>query len=176
MADEKKPDTDETQDKPKKASKKIMMMVAAAMIIEAGVLIGAAMMTKTPEVNAQSFKENENSDLDRLVEIPVLNDRLSNSRQGIVYLYETEIVIQVKARSKDDVTKRLEENKAHIKMVVSTLWRQAEPRYFDEPQLSTLTRQIEEELSVIVGEDPKTGEAYIEGVLIPVLRGFPANY
>jgi len=176
MADEKKPDTEKTQDKPKKASLKIMMMVAVAMIIEAGVLLGAAMMTKTPEVSAESFAEKENSDLDRLIEIPVLNDRLSNSRQGVVYLYETEIVIQVKARHEEDVTKRLEENTAHTKMVVSTLWRQAEPRYFDEPQLSTLTRQVEEELSDIVGEDPKSGDPYIEGVLIPVLRGFPANY
>ena len=173
MADK---ETEQTQDTPKKSSMKVIIMVAAAMFIEAGVIIGAAFFTRTPEVSAAPFAEAAEADPDRVIEIPLLKERMSNNRQGIVYLYETEIVIQIREKYEKDVTRRLEENSARIKMMIGTLWRQAEPRFFEEPQLSTLTRQVESTLGEIIGTDPTSGESCLEGVLIPVLRGFPANF
>ncbi|NOG53581.1 MAG: hypothetical protein HND57_04525 [Planctomycetes bacterium] len=100
---------------------------------------------------------------------------MSNNKQGVPYLYETEVYIQVKRRYKADVTSLLEQNTARIKTEISTLWRQAEPRFFEEPQLNTLSRQVETKLRDIIPDDPESGEPRFESVLIPVLRGLP-NY
>lgn len=157
-------------------SLKVFMFVAMAMGLEAVVIIGAAIMTNTPEVQAGEFTADPAAQLDRIVEIPVVAQRFPNSKQGVTYLYETEIAIQVKARHQEPVTRILEENEARITTLVGTLWRQAEPRHFDEPHLSTLTRQLEEGLGDILGEDPNTNEPRLQGVLIPVLTGFRVDY
>lgn len=168
-------ETTVTEVKANNSHMKIIIMVAIAMLIEGGIIGGVAMFTRAPTVKA-AYVEAQTDDLDRIIEIPVLKERMSNSKQGIVYLYETEIVIQIKARYEKEVKARLEQNAAHIKMDIGTLWRQAEPRFFDEPKLSTLSRQVEDKLRDIVGEEPETGESCLKGVLIPVLRGFPANF
>lgn len=172
--------TDEARDKSSTGSKrlpaKVILMVATVMIIEAGVIIGAAIVTSTPEVKAGEFTPDPQAHLDRIVEVPVLEERFPNSKQGVTYLYDTRITIQVKARHQETVQRILNENQARITTLVSTLWRQAEPRHFEEPQLSTLSRQLEEGLGAILGEDPNTNEPRLHGVLIPVLTGFRVDY
>ena len=159
-----------------KLSLKVFLLVAAAMVLEAAVIIGVAIMTNTPAVQAGEFTSDPAARLDRLVEIPVVSQRFPNSKQGVTYLYDTEVAVQVKARHEEAVRQILEENEARITTLIGTLWRQAEPRHFDEPHLSTLSRQLEEGLGSILGEDPNTNEPRLQGILIPVLTGFRVDY
>ncbi|MBL1218255.1 MAG: hypothetical protein D8M59_12260 [Planctomycetes bacterium] len=172
MADTKE-ETAQEQTKSK-GGMKVIIIVAVAMLLEAGIIIGAAIITRTPEVQANYIEASEDNP-DLIEEVQVLSARMSNNKQGVPYLYETEVYIQVKRRYKADVTSLLEQNTARIKTEISTLWRQAEPRFFEEPQLNTLSRQVETKLRDIIPDDPESGEPRFESVLIPVLRGLP-NY
>ena len=163
-----KPEKDATKEAPaRKSSLKIIIMVAVIMVIEAGVLIGVAMFTRSPQVKADSgFLSQQEQALNRIVEVPVVRDRFPNSKQGVLYLYDTQITARVKTRHQKAITDFAEGNQALIKTTIAALWRNAEPRHFDEPLLSTLTRQAEEALKQIMPKDPTSGESLIDEILL----------
>ncbi len=178
MADAKKekqaPATEETP--AKKSPLKVIILVAVIMIIEAGVLIGVAMVTGTPAVKADSgFLSEQEAALNRVVEVPIVRDRFPNSKQGVLYLYDTQITARVKARNQKQIADFVEGNQALIKTTISALWRNAEPRHFDEPLLSTLTRQASEALKEIMPKDPTTGESLIDEVLLEGVTPYRAG-
>lgn len=152
--------------------KKVGMMVIALMVVEALVIGAAAYFTRPPEIVADNFVEATDAEEDRIIEVLVIDDRLPNRKQGIVYLYQTQIMVQVRIKHQEDVEALITENQGQIKTRLSAIWRQAEPRYFDEPMLSTLTRQAEDALSEIFGKDPETEQPIVCGVLIPTLTGY----
>lgn len=180
MPDEnnKKGKANEAKEKKGGLSIKLIIVVAGVFILEAAVLGGAWMMTSKPQVEAGTgtFQEDPVAKGNRIVELEVLKERFPNTKQGVAYLYETQITVQVKVRNKELVAKVLEENQARIKMQVGTIIRQSPPRHFDEPRLATLSRQFTQILRDIVGDDPQTNESLVEGVLIPTLTGYRSNF
>lgn len=172
-----RPDKDAPADATaKKSSLKVILMVAAIMVIEAGVLIGVAVVTKSPEVKADSgFLSAQEEALNHIVEVSVVHDRFPNSKQGVLYLYDTQVTARVKARNQKTITDFAEGNQALIKTTIAALWRNAEPRHFDEPLLSTLTRQAEEALKQIMPKDPTTGESLIEEILLDGVTPYRAG-
>ncbi|MFG0330947.1 MAG: hypothetical protein ACF8PN_13745 [Phycisphaerales bacterium] len=155
---------------------KVIIIVVGVVLMEVATIIGVAMFTNTPSVEAREFEIDEAATLNRIVEVPVLKDRFPNSKQGVVYLYETQITAQVRARDQQEIERILTENEARVKTIVSAIWRQAEPRHFNEPELSTLTRQLEEALGEVFGEDPNSNEPRLQGILIPSLTGFRSDF
>ena len=179
MPDEKDKKSKPNEAKEKKGglSIKLLIVVAGVFIVEAAVLGGAWMMTSKPQVEASTeFDPDPVAKGNRIVELEVLKERFPNTKQGVAYLYETQITVQVKVRNKDLVAQVLEENQARIKMQVGTIIRQSPPRHFDEPRLATLSRQFTQILRDIVGDDPQTNESLVEGVLIPTLTGYRSNF
>ena len=157
----------------KKSSLKVIIMVA---VIKAGVLIGVAVLTRSPEVKADSgFLSEQEAELNRIVEVPVVHDRFSNSKQGVLYLYDTQITARVKASHQQTITEFVEGNQALIKTTIAALWRNAEPRHFDEPLLSTMTRQAEEALKQIMPKDPTSGESLIDEILLDGVTPYRAG-
>jgi len=160
----------------RKSNLKVIIVVAAIMLIEAGVLIGVAMFTSAPSVKADSGYETEqDSALNRIMEIQVVHDRFPNSKQGVLYLYDTQITARVKTRHEKAITEFVAGNQALIKTTVAALWRNAEPRHFNEPLLSTLTRQAEEALKEIMPKDPKSGESLIDAILLEGVTPYRAG-
>ena len=172
------PREEQTQDdvQTKRLPFKLLVLIGSLMLVEAGVIVGVAVITNTPQVEAQPFATDPTAELDRIVEIPVVEERFQNTKQGVAYLYDTQITLQVKKRHESDVTAIIESNQARIRMEIASLWRNAEPRHFEEPHLSTLTRQAEKILDEIIGPDAATGESRVAGVLIPKLNGFRADF
>ncbi|MCL4198577.1 MAG: hypothetical protein KJZ69_13910 [Phycisphaerales bacterium] len=160
----------------RKSNLKVVLIVAAIMLIEAGVLIGVAMFTSAPAVKADSgFEAEQDASLNRVVEIPVVHDRFPNSKQGVLYLYDTQITARAKARHEKVIADFVAGNQALIKTTIAALWRNAEPRHFNEPLLSTLTRQAEEALKEIMPRDPKSGESLLDTILLEGVTPYRAG-
>ena len=155
-------------------SLKIIIAVAVILFLEIGTVFVTAVLTNKPQVAVgDPFMDDASADEERIVEVPVLHERFPNRKQGIVILYDTEIALEVKKKHQDDVMQTIEENQARIKTVIGTIWRNAEPRHFNEPYLSTLTRQTKDALAEIIDEKvPEGEESRVVGVLIPVLVGW----
>ncbi len=159
--------------------KKPVKMILAVMLIlglEVGTIFLTTMLTNTPQLEAGIFEEDQNADEERIVEVRVLDERFPNRKSGVTMLYETDLTVQVKKRNSEAVTQIIEENKGRIQMAIGTIWRNAEPRHFEEPYLDTLTRQAQEILEQIIDQDlPEGEETRVEGVLIPTLTGFRSD-
>ena len=156
---------------------KIILGVVIVLGLEIGTIFATAMLTNKPKVMAADpFKLDQSDESERIIEVPVIKGRFPNRKSGRSMLYQTEITVQVKKKNEDKVKQLIEENQARIKMSVGTIWRNAEPRHFNEPYLSTLTRQVRETLEKIIDANLPEGEdSRVEGVLIPTLTGFPSD-
>ncbi len=176
MPDEKK-NNDEAADGGGKKSIKVILGVVGILALEAGTIFGTALLTNKPDIAVgDPFATDASADEERIVEIGVVQQRFPNRKSGRAMLYETHIAIQVKKKDEELVQKIIEENNARIKTVIGTIWRNAEPRHFNEPYLSTLTRQATESLVEIVDENlPEGEETRVQGILIPTLTGWPAD-
>lgn len=160
----------------KKSPTRVVIMVAVIMLVEAGVLIGVAMLTRTPAVKAENgFQSLAEATLNKVVEVPIVRDRFPNNKQGVLYLYDTQITARVKARNENAIADFVDGNQALIKTTIAALWRNAEPRHFDEPLLSTLTRQAEEALKEIMPKDATTGESLIDAILLEGVTPYRAG-
>ncbi len=152
--------------------------VLVMLVVEAGAIVAfMSMMGKPAEVNAVEVHEDHGTDGSGLLELPVLNEKFTNSRQGRVWIWNVEVIVQVKESNSEAVGMEIEAKKALIRTGVSKIIAAAQHAYFNEPGRETLTRQIQEFMN---GQDviapSAEGEPRIDAVLIPGCIGFPADY
>jgi flagellar basal body-associated protein FliL len=144
------------QPAPKKGgmSLKTIMIMAVVLVIE-GVAISAAFMLsgKPAEVHADPAAHSEAAEMDKPVEILVVEDKFQNTRSGKTYLYDTQIYIVVKAKDEEGINAKLEVMSAQIAADIGTIFRRAEPAQLLEPTLATLTRQIKAVMDDRLGLD-----------------------
>lgn len=178
MADEenKKKDNEESSSnaKPGKIGLKTIILVVGLLAGEAAVVGGAMMMWAGPgEVQAE-IVQTDDAAAENVHELMIVSDRFPNHQSGKIWLWDTEIQIQVKQKNLEYVQRILEERNAEIKTGVSTLWRNAHHRHLTEPNLETMTRQLSEYLNTVFGEDAN-GEPRVHKVLIPRCVGLPGD-
>jgi hypothetical protein len=158
-------------------STKVIIVVLVIIVVEAGILLGVALMTSAPAVVASlGFAEDEEARLNTIVEIPVVADRFPNNKQGVLFLYDTRITAQVKKRYQPQVEAFIKQNQARIRTMIGAIWRNADPRHFDEPLLNTLTRQVHEAMHEIIPVDAATGEHPIQGILLEGVTPYRAGF
>lgn len=112
---------------------------------------------------------------EQISEILILSERFPNHQTGRVWLWETEIQVQVKSKHFDYVQRVLEERNAEIKTGISQIIRTSHHRHLTDPTLETLSRQVAEYLGGVFGSD-SSGDPRVQRVLIPKCVGFPADY
>jgi uncharacterized protein HemX len=152
---------------------KTVGIVAAVLLLEAVIIIGAVMYFVGPsEAEAMHMPGGEIADEDRIVETLILNARLPNNRTGVTYLYETEVYVQTKQRHTGRVKSELDQFQNEIRAELTAIWRTAEPYHFQEPRLENLTRKVCAMLSQRFGVDPNTDEPIIEQCVIVMGTGF----
>mgnify|MGYP005842110323 CR=1 FL=1 len=155
---------------------KTLAIVAGALLLEAGAIIGVFMLTSGPSaVQADPAAQDAAALADQPVEKLVLAEKFQNTRTGRTYLYDTEIYIVVKRRNQEHAESLLKEKTAQISADVTTIFRRAEPVHLLEPSLATLTRQIKATLDNRLGRDPESGESIIQEVLITKCTQFRAD-
>ncbi|MHC4976357.1 MAG: hypothetical protein ACYTF7_07095 [Planctomycetota bacterium] len=172
MADEKA-----TNDAPKKKLPiKTIIVVLGLLIAEGAVVVALmSMLGKPGAVQAGQSAELVVDDSNALNEVLIVEDRFPNHQTGRVWLWETEIQVQVKTKHLAYVEQALEERRAEIKTGISTIFRNAHQRHLTEPNLETLSRQVTSYLNEIFGHDSES-EPRITRVLLPKCVGFPADF
>jgi flagellar basal body-associated protein FliL len=107
------------------------------------------------------------------VELPLLESRFPNKRNGKTFLYDVKIFLSVKKESADKVKTVIADHNALIQDRVRTIIAESDPDKLGggaEPGLETLRRQVKYQLDEIVGD------GLIDDVLIPQCIPFPADY
>jgi flagellar basal body-associated protein FliL len=162
---------------PKKGmSFKMILVVAAMLIVEGVVVVGVMMFVGKPsEVKAIDLGELIDP-AEKLIEIPLIHERLNNDSEGRIWIWDTEIVLQVRARHESYVRSTIVERQAFIRTGIAQIWASARHHHFNEPGRVTLSRQIREMLNRDIFERDPTGEERITSVLIPKCMGFPSDY
>lgn len=161
----------------KKLPIRTIAVVLIMLVVEGAAIIGIMMMFGGPsEVAAQPglFGAASSPDQDT-IEIPLLNEKITNSASGRIFIYDTEIQILTKERHRNAVQNVMDTRMASIRTGISRIFAAAEHSYFAEPGLETITRQITMFLHSIFPEDGD-GNEMVTGVLIPKCMGFPADY
>jgi len=102
----------------------------------------------------------------------ILDARLPNAREGVEFVYPTEVYAQVKARHTDRVVVELEQFQNEIRAELTAIWKTSEPRHFREPRLETLTRKVESLLTERFGLDPESGEPIVVKAVVVMGTGF----
>ncbi len=161
----------------KKLPIRTIAVVMVMLLVEGAAIVGIMTLFGGPsEVVAQPglFGEATSPEL-QPVEIQIINEKLTNSASGRIFIYDTEIQILTQERHRATVQSVMDNRLASIRTGVSRIFAAAEHSYFAEPGLETLTRQVTEFLQTIFPEDGE-GNEMVTSVLIPKCMGFPADY
>lgn len=169
------PDEAAQKNDSSKRSLKTVIIFAAALLIEAGLIIGAIMLLATPPQTTEASAALGTAGVpmeDRIREILIVDTRLPNRKTGVTYLYNTEVYAQVKSRHAERVQVELDQFQNEIRAEIAAIWRTAEPHHFQEPRLENLTRKVYALLSERFGGDAESGEPIISKVVIVMGTGF----
>ena len=153
---------------------RMILLIAGILTIEAVVILGAIMLLGgAPVVDGASAPATAHLPQDeRIVEVLVLDGRLPNSKTGITYLYDVEIYVQVKNRYASRVSDEFAQFRNEIKSEITAIWRQSDPREFQEAKVQSLTRKIGALLNQRFGVDKDHGEPIISKCVIVMGTGF----
>jgi flagellar basal body-associated protein FliL len=152
----------------KKLPLKTIIVLAAALLIEAGAFTAAILLSGGPaDVAAATDEQIKAAEANELVEELVVSGSFQNIKSGRSFLYDTEVYIKVRRKYQEEVKEELEEKRAAITMAIATIIRSSEPIHLKEDGLLTLTRQITAALSQVLGVDEESGKTKIEEVSIP---------
>lgn len=113
------------------------------------------------------------TDKSRLVEVPLLDMRAPNKRDGRTFLYQVKIVVVTRAGNEEKVKTLIKEREALIRDRVRTIIAQSDPDRLGggkEPGLETLRRQVKHQLDEIIGE------GVVEEVLVPDCIPFRTDF
>lgn len=167
MADEASAET-----KAAKPSIKVLMIVAAVMLIEGLAVAGLVMVMRGGASTASAEIEGaEEAAEEKLGEVPLISDKFQNLQTGKTWIWECELVLQIREKNREAVTATLEARKAEITEGVSMIFRKAQHVHLTEPGLETLNRQVSAYVHEVFGEHPD-GTPRVERVIIPKCRGF----
>jgi hypothetical protein len=123
---------------------------------------------------AKSLEGHERQDLEATVEVPLLEEKFRNMQTGRVWIWDTAIVLKVKARNQEFVEKELEKRSAELHEGVAMIFRRAPHSQLKEPELATVNRQVTAYVNQIIGKDSE-GRDRIERVVIPRCNPFPTE-
>ncbi len=162
---------------PKKKSPIMLIAIVGGLMVAEGagmfLLMGATGKKPAPVAAAELHGEKE-ADEEHTIELPFIEDEFQTMQGTQVWIWDTQMVLQVKKRNEEHVTGVLERRDAEIKEEIAKMFRRATANQLREPGLETLNRQVLEYLTRLIGKDAE-GHGRIERVLIPRCRGFFAN-
>ncbi|MEO1584427.1 MAG: hypothetical protein AAFR96_07640 [Planctomycetota bacterium] len=176
MADDAQNSTDSTETPKGGMPKKVLVIVAGVMALEV-VGVGAFLMLSGGGASeaAATIEADPENDPDAFIELPIVSDRYQNMHTGRVWQWDCEIVAQVRRRNETAVTSTLDRRTAEVTAGVGEIVRKATHTQLREPELQSLKRQLTVYLNEVFGDDAE-GEGRVERVLIPKLRGAPADF
>ncbi len=165
----------EVAEPKKKLPIKTLMVIVVVLLLEMVTAIVAYMMAGGPD---ETMADRQGAALvddgTAPVEQLVVEERFANSKQGAVYLYDTQIYIQIQKKHQPKAEEMLKNMSATISADIHTIFRRAEPSYMHEDALQTLTRQIKEVLDKHLVDEEK--KSMVQKVLITRCTEYRADY
>jgi flagellar basal body-associated protein FliL len=161
----------------KKLPMKMLIVVAAVMLVEGAVLGGLWMMFGgSPEaVQAEPIEDDALAEQEEFVEVLLIGDKFQNTRQGAqAYLYDASVYVLVRRKNVAHVEAEIESQMARIRQDVTQIFAKAEPAHLNEPERQTLKRQILASCEERFGKEPG-GEPYVEDVVISDWKRFSTD-
>lgn len=121
---------------------KIAALTTALLVGEAAAIVGlfafvgrpAASVAETPAAAAAE---------EIVEEIPIFEGRLSNDRAGSVFVYDTDVYVQVRKSEAERIRREIERARHELRAEIAAIWRSADPAHFQEPRFETLTARVE---------------------------------
>lgn len=175
---EKKAETTTTEPaaKKRKLPLKTVGAVAGVMILEAAVLVGVLGITGPSKGEASEAEHSlVDDEAEQTLEVLIAEEKFQNLQTGRVWIWDTSVYVQVKAKNAEHIEHTLERRNAEIKEGLSQIVSRAQHAQLKEPDRQTLNRQITVFLEGVFATD-SDGKSQIERVLIPKCRGFPADF
>ena len=172
MADE---DNKNQSGEKTKGGKKLPLVIAGVMILEALVVVGAIKVLGGGPSAAQAELHGEELAGEQApVEILLVNDAFQNMQTGRVWEWRVEIFLRVRQKNTAEVKRIQERDQATIKEGIALIFRRAHDRHLREPGLETIQRQVTTYVNEIFGTDPD-GIPRVDRVIISECKGFPAD-
>lgn len=167
------------QGEPEKKKKPPIVAIGAVlvvMIVEAAVVFVVAGMTSGGSSAAASeLLDGRTAAGEAMVEVPVFSGKFQNLTSGRVYIWETEIVLEVRQKNAAHITQQLEQRQAAVREAIARIYRRAQHTQLKEPGSETIMRQLTAVLDDFFGPDGE-GKSRISRVLVPVCDGYPADF
>lgn len=162
---------------PKKKSPiKMVAIVAVIMVLEGvGVFMVVGATAKKPAAaHAEEIKGAEHADTEQSVEVALIADKFQSMQGAQIWIWDVEMVLKVKKKNEEHVTKALESREAEIHEAIAMIFRRAQLLQLREPGLETINRQVTAYMNKLLGKDAE-GKDRIERVVIPKCKGFSTN-
>ena len=179
MAEEAPKSAEETpSDKPAKKKPPIVAIgaVLAVMAVEGAVVFVVAGMTSGGSAaKASELHDDHSSAHEAIAEVPVFVGKFQNLTSGRTFIWETEIVLEVREKNKEHIAHELESRAAAVREAIARIYRRTQHTQLKEPGSETLSRQLTAMFDEFFGPDPE-GHSRIERVLVPVCDGYPADF
>lgn len=160
----------------KKKPMKLVAIVGGVMVLEALalVMVLGATSAKPQGANAAELHGHEAAADEQTVEIQLLEEEFQTMQGSQIWIWDTNVVLQVKKRNETPVNEQLEQRSAEIHEAIAQMFKRASPNQLREPGMETLNRQITAFMGKLLGKDAE-GHERLQKVLIPKCRGFFAN-
>jgi flagellar basal body-associated protein FliL len=153
----------------------LIAVVAVVMIVEAAVVYVIAGASGPKPAAAQIDEHADKHDEhEQTVEIPLVEERFQNMQSGRAFIWDASIVLKVRAKDEELVTKTVEQRASEIKEGIALIFRRAPHSQLTEPGLETLNAQLTAYLNEVIPHDSDS-KPRIQRVMIPRCRGFPAD-
>jgi flagellar basal body-associated protein FliL len=139
-----------------------------------GLFVVMKMMGGGSAVVASELEGLEGTGDEAPVEVQLVEDRFQNMQTGRVWEWRAQIYLRLRQKNVEEINRIMERDAATIKEGVAMIFSRAQDRHLREPGRETITRQLTTYLNEVFGLDPD-GLPRIERVIIPELKGFPAD-
>ena len=123
---------------------KTLLLAAGLLVGEAVVLLGGYHYVAGPKtVSAETDQQIVELPEQRITELQLINERLTNNRMGAVYVYPVEIYVQVSESDSTWWTELTDQYQNEIRAEIAALWRSADQLVLDDPKLEVMTRRVQ---------------------------------
>lgn len=148
------------------------MLAAGVLLGEAALIAGAFMYLGSPEEVTAEMAVAPPVENQRITEVQLVDEQLTNDRLGSVYVYPVEVYVHVPEDESTWIADLISQYQNEIRAEMTALWRSADPAALQDPRMEVMTRRIETLLRKRFEGDSEPEFSRINKVVIVSGTGF----
>tara|TARA_B100001059_G_scaffold156285_1_gene155812 strand:+ start:409 stop:948 length:540 start_codon:yes stop_codon:yes gene_type:complete len=153
---------------------KTIALAAGLLLAEAALFVGGFMYLSPDAGTADTVEifAEESPVMDRISEIELVDEKMTNDRLGAVYVYPVEVYVHVPEDHALWLSDLVGQFQNEIRAEMAALWRQADPAVLQDPRMKVMTDRIETLLRTRFEGEAKPELSRIVKVVIVSGTGF----